>query len=132
MSSAAQKAINSYLSIAVIQIPKPDLIPGFYLNRLLRLHTQPILISTIGRIHIRHEDSVPLSVEFGMDPADGIVRKHIIDAACHFAYCTGKLLQFDMLLVPPVYRIQFIFCHPVFIIEYCIAIIIGLLWPRRS
>ena len=38
--------------IAIIQTPKPDLIPRLYLHRLLRLHTQPVLVGAVHGIHI--------------------------------------------------------------------------------
>ena len=119
------------LPIAVIQTPKPDLIPRLYLHRLLRLHTQPVLVGAVHGIHICQKHFVPLPVKSGMNPADRLVRQHMIDTAGHFPDRAWELFQLDVPLVSTVHGIQFILCRLALIKKDRVAAIVNFLLLRR-
>ena len=76
--------------IAIIQLPKPYLIPRLDLHRLLRLHPQSIPISAVCGIHICQLYHISHLLKSGVNA---------VHTARHLSHCKRKFCEFNMFFI---------------------------------
>ena len=87
------------LPIAIIQLPKPYLIPRLNFHRFLRLHPQPVSVSAVCGIHICQLYYISNLLKSGVDAADRVVRQDTVHTPRHLSHCKGKFSEFNMLFI---------------------------------